>query len=81
MGNATSEIITVIDNAALELHYMCQTKHVSYSIADCDGYIVKRGSYDCIIDNKLPIADIPKGFYVLCIIDGDLLTKARFRKN
>ena len=81
MPKAIVDIITVIDNSALELHYVCTTKHVIFSIADFVGNIVKRGRYDCITDNRLDITDLPRGFYMLCIIDGDSLTKARFVKN
>lgn len=81
MTNATHEIASIIDNSFLELNYQCKTAQVSYSIADYVGNIVLRGSYDCIINNKLEVKDLSKGVYMLCIIDGDSLTKVRFMKN
>jgi hypothetical protein len=81
MANATADIVSVIDNRFIALNYQCRTEHVSYSIADYVGNIVKRGGYDCIINHKIDIQSIPKGIYVLCIIDGDSLTKLRFQKN
>ena len=81
MTNTKSNIVSVVDNAKLQLNYTCKTKHVLYSIADFVGNIMKRGDYNCIIDNHLDIEDIPTGIYMLCIIDGDSLTKVRFLKN
>lgn len=81
MRNATAEITNMIENAILEVNYHCQTNSVIYSIADIIGNIVKRGDFNCIIDNKLEIHDIPRGSYTLCIIDGDQLTKLRFNKS
>jgi hypothetical protein len=42
---------------------------------------MKRGDYNCIEDNTLPIDELPKGMYTLCIIDGDELSKSRFQKD
>lgn len=81
MPNAATEIASIIDNAYLELNYQCKTPQVSYSIADYVGNIVLRGSYDCIINNKLDVQELARGVYMLCIIDGDSLIKTRFMKN
>jgi hypothetical protein len=69
------------DNQLLELSYSCNTNRVTYSIADFDGNVLKRGDYCCLENKKLAIDDLPKGIYLLCIIDGDALNKARFQKN
>ena len=81
MTSATAEIVSIIDNKVLEINYLCKTKRVIYSIADIIGNIVKWGKYDCVIDNKLEMHDIPRGTYMLFIIEGDSLTKVRFMKN
>ena len=81
MSTATINIISSINNEQLELNYLCKTTQVSYSIADFGGNVIKRGNYSCILENKLIIADLPKGMYTLCIIDGDQLSKTRFQKN
>lgn len=81
MKNATLEMLSIVNNAFLQLNYTCKTKHVSYSIADFVGNVIKRGDYNCIQENKLAIDDLPKGAYTLCIVDGDSLTKLRFNKN
>lgn len=81
MSTATISIISSINNEQLEINYLCKTAQVSYSIADFGGNVIKRGNYNCILENKLPIIDLPKGMYTLCIIDGDQLSKTRFQKN
>lgn len=73
--------LSVIENCSIEVKYLCQTPTVIYSIADFIGNIVKRGDFNCLVDSRLDIHDIPKGSYTLCIIDGDQLTKLRFQKN
>lgn len=77
----STDIISSMNNDALELHYMCKTRHVTFSIADFGGNVMKRGNYDCIKNNTLYITDLPKGTYTLCIIDGDQLCKTRFQKD
>lgn len=81
MTTATMDMISSINNDALELNYRCQTTHVTFSIADFGGNVMKRGDYNCIENNKLIIEELPKGTYTLCIIDGDQLSKSRFEKN
>ncbi len=76
-----ADILTVIDNSALELNYVCNTNHVSFSIADYDGNILIRGPFEEIENFRIDIIGIPKGRYMLCLIDGDTLTKLRFVKN
>jgi hypothetical protein len=78
---ATADMISSINNDALELNYLCKTLQVTYSIADFGGNVMKRGIYNCIKNNTLPIEELPKGIYTLCIIDGDQLSKSRFQKN
>jgi hypothetical protein len=81
MTMTVTEMISSIKNDILELNYLCKTKQVSYSIADYCGNVLMRGSYDCTIMNKLSITSLPKGMYMICVIDGDILSKARFEKN
>lgn len=81
MTTATLEMISSINSDTLELNYQCQTGQVTFSIADFGGNVMKRGSYNCIENNKLIIEELPKGIYTLCIIDGDQLSKKRFEKN
>ncbi len=69
------------NNQLLELNYLCNTERVSYSVADFNGYVIKRGNFDSLENNKLSIDDLPKGVYILCIIDGEELSKTRFQKN
>lgn len=68
-------------NECLELNYVCKTKKVSYSIADFVGNVIKCGNYKSLTGNQLFIHDLPKGIYMLCIIDGDTLCQFRFSKN
>lgn len=81
MTTATLDMISSVNNTALELNYQCKTTHVTFSIADFVGNVMKRGDYNCIVNNKLIIEELPKGTYTLCIIDGDQLCKSRFQKN
>jgi len=81
MNTVTAEMIASINNDTLELNYLCKTPQVTYSIADFGGNVIKRGDYRCIENRMLPIGDLPTGTYTLCIIDGDQLSKSRFRKN
>ncbi|MBL0330959.1 MAG: hypothetical protein IPP64_16490 [Bacteroidetes bacterium] len=81
MTLATIDMISSVNNDALELNYRCQTTQVTFSIADFGGNVMKRGNYNCIENNKLIIEELPKGSYTLCIIDGDQLSKSRFEKN
>lgn len=74
-------MILCINNNSLELDYLCKTSQVIYSIADFGGNVIKRGDFNCISNNILPIQELPKGMYTLCIIDGDELCKSRFQKN
>lgn len=77
----TLGMITSINKDSLVLNYKCKTEQVTFSIADFGGNVMKRGDYNCIENNKLIIAELPKGTYTLCIIDGDQLSKERFDKN
>lgn len=77
----TSEIISLMNSEVLEINYLCKTKQVSYCIADFGGNVLNRGNYNCLSENKLPINNLPKGIYTLCIIDGDHLTKSGFLKD
>ena len=81
MTLATIDMISSVNNDALELNYRCQTTQVTFSIADFGGNVMKRGNYNCVENNKLIIEELPKGSYTLCIIDGDQLSKSRFEKN
>jgi hypothetical protein len=81
MNTVTADMISAINNNAIELNYDCKTSQVTYSIADFGGNVIKRGNFNCLESNKLPIDDLPGGMYTLCIIDGDQLSKSRFRKN
>ena len=81
MTTATMDMISSINNGSLELNYRCKTTHVTFSIADFGGNVMKRGDYNGIANNKLIIEDLPRGTYTLCIIDGDQLSKSRFEKN
>jgi hypothetical protein len=81
IANLYGRMISANDNNVIELNYLCKTPQVTYSIADFGGNVIRRGDFNCITDRKLPIADLPAGMYTLCIIDGDQLSKSRFRKN
>ena len=81
MNTIFLDMISSINSTILELNYLCKTPQVTYSIADFGGNVIKRGNYNCIENNKLPIEELPKGLYTLCIIDGGELRKSRFQKN
>jgi hypothetical protein len=81
MTTASADMISGINDGSIELNYACKTPQVTYSIADFGGNVIKRGNYKCLESNRLPIDDLPEGMYTLCIIDGDQLSKSRFRKN
>jgi len=80
MVNAATDIILEINKQALVVNYECATDHVLYSIADYSGNVVARGNCSDVPDHKLDISMLSKGIYILCIIDGDKLVKARFEK-
>ncbi|MCX6294608.1 MAG: hypothetical protein NTX97_00850 [Bacteroidetes bacterium] len=80
MTLVSENIISCVNNGVLELQYLCKTSHVTYSISDFGGNVMKRGDYNCLENNTLFIEELPKGFYTLCIIDGDQLIKNRFQK-
>jgi len=80
MVNAVTDIILEINKHALVVNYECATNHVIYSIADYSGNVVARGNCKSVEDNTLDISMLSKGIYMLCIIDGDRLVKARFEK-
>ncbi len=69
------------NNEELKIDYSPQTEQVTYSVADFVGNVIKRGDYSSLIENKLTIEDLPKGNYMLCIVDGDNLFKTFFSKN
>lgn len=81
MSNSANIISVTGSSSILEINYLCKTKHVIYSIADFVGNVVKWGNYNCIENNKLEMNNIPKGMYIIFIIDGDSLTKICFIKN
>ena len=81
MLTSTVDIIVSNNNKELKLKYLCQTSQVNYSISDLFGNIVKNGDYDCLVDNIVPINDLPQGTYQLCIIDGGTFCKTRFKKS
>jgi hypothetical protein len=80
MVNAATDIILEINKQALVVNYECATDHVLYSIADYSGNVVARGNCNDVENNSLDISMLPKGTYMLCIIDGDSLVKTRFEK-
>lgn len=65
----------------IESDHMCKTTHATYCIADFGGNVLRRGDYNCGVENKISISDLPAGMYTLCIIDGDSLVKNRFHKD
>jgi hypothetical protein len=81
MTTDTTEIISATNKEMLEVSYSCKTKQVNYCIADFGGNVLIRGNYHCLTENKIFINCLQKGIYTLCIIDGDILTKARFLKD
>ncbi len=81
MTLVSENIISCVNNRAIELQYLCKTSHVTFSIADFGGNVMKRGDYNSLENNTLIIEELPKGIYTLCIIDGDQLFKMRFQKN
>ena len=81
MKNAVENIVSEIDNRNLVINYNCKTDHVLFSIADFTGNVMMRGDCHEVVDNTLDISSLPEGMYMLCIIDGDSLIKARFQKN
>jgi hypothetical protein len=68
-------------NEVLELKYSCKTKQVTYSIADYAGNVILRGNIDNDPLKKIPISNLQKGIYTLCIVDGDTLEKNLFLKD
>ncbi len=81
MPNTLKNIVSEVDSHSLVINYNCKTDHVIFSIADFSGNVIMRGNCHEVVDNTLNISSLPQGLYMLCIIDGDSLVKARFQKN
>jgi hypothetical protein len=75
---AVTDLLSVEANGVLEIHYTCRTRQVSYSIADFGGNVLIRGNFKHLVDNRLSVAQLKKGLYTFCIVDGDSLVKNRF---
>lgn len=65
----------------LQFNYRFTTERVTYSISDLSGAVCLRGKLDSGSSNSLNIDSLSKGYYTFCIIDGDNVARARFRKN
>ncbi len=76
-----TELVSVTDNEVLELNYSCRTTRVTYSIADLTGNIVLKGLFNCQEKNSIPIQKLPRGFFMLYIVDGGSLIRTHFQKN
>lgn len=81
MLNATLDILTQIGDNKLQINYECKTNHTVFSVADFDGNVVTRGDCHDLEDSCLDISGLSRGHYTFCIIDGEELTKLRFRKD
>ena len=60
--------------------YECVTDRVCFSIADVGGTVYLKGRLR-MNSHRVKTDTLPKGIYALCIIDGDELMQARFRKE
>ncbi len=76
-----TELVSITDNEMLELNYSCKTARVTYSIADLTGNIIMTGFYNCEEKTKIPIQKLPRGFFLLYIVDGGSLIRTHFQKN
>lgn len=65
----------------LRFNYKFATGRVTYSISDLSGSVCMRGKLDGGSSNSLSIHSLSKGYYTFCIIDGENVSKAGFRKN
>ena len=63
----------------LVFSYSCLTDRVSYSISDMGGTVCLKGKIGN--ESTIKIDSLSKGIYVFCIVDGDALTKVKFRKD
>ncbi|MCW3085725.1 MAG: hypothetical protein JWP12_3091 [Bacteroidetes bacterium] len=76
-----TELVSVTDNKVLELNYSCRTTRVTYSIADLTGSIILKGLYNCEKPTRIPIEKLPRGFFILYIVDGGSLVRTHFQKD
>ncbi|TND09461.1 MAG: hypothetical protein FD123_1267 [Bacteroidetes bacterium] len=72
-----SSIMTEFTEGSLLLHFRRQTEKTSYSIFDLGGSEVKSGKLEGKDTHQVPVKELVKGIYLLCIIDGDQLYKTR----
>jgi len=80
--NATpTDFISFLHADVLELKHACKTAQVSYSVADVAGNVLLKGTYNCSGKNEISIAKLPRGFFTVCIVDGDSMVKSHFQKD
>ena len=72
--------LKVRDNE-LQLDYELQTEKCSWSIFDAGGVEKSSGRLLGLAPHKIPLHDLTPDVYQLCVIDGDKLLNARFRKS
>jgi hypothetical protein len=75
------EVRTDPETEKLVFDYDCVTERVSYCICDMGGTVCMKGDLKKSSPNKVNIDSLSKGHYLFCIVDGDILTKIKFKKN
>lgn len=72
-----SSLASEFSDGHLLLQFKRQTEKTTYSIFDLGGSELKSGALTESEHHKIPVHDLTKGVYLLCIIDGDQLYKQR----
>ena len=75
------EVKTESCSEVLRFDYSFATERVIYSISDIWGSVYLRGKLERNSPNSLNINSLTKGLYTFCIIDGDNVSEAKFRKH
>ncbi|CAN5368899.1 hypothetical protein BH09BAC5_BH09BAC5_17010 [soil metagenome] len=68
-----------IVNKDLILNYDLVTEKCSWSIFDLSGMELCKGTLNGNAPHKIPVACLSPDLYQLCVIDGDQLSKTKFR--
>lgn len=69
----------IITNNDLVLNYELLTEKCSWSIFDISGMELCKGTLNGTAPHKISVAFLSPDLYQLCVIDGDQLSKTKFR--
>lgn len=61
----------------LYIEYLPQTSRTIFDVCDENGRIIKTGKINNL-ETGIPISDLPKGKYILLILDGDRVNSQKF---